>query len=136
MGEAAEVERTAAVTRPELIVCIRESHMVECDRCGAFWDLWESSISLEDALARIDADPDFLGELETRPCPNCGRRIERGNVVIAPEARWGELSPSRQRRFFGTMRRLLREGADRNPIAAELRRRYGAEGIYVEKEPG
>jgi hypothetical protein len=117
-----------AITDPGYM---RETDMV-CERCGRDMGQWDTSISLETAAARIVTDSSVLDGLFTRSCWSCGHRVV-WDAAIVPGSGRGTLSLSRQRRLIGTLRRLLRERAEPEEVAATVRRMYEVEAFYVQR---
>ncbi len=107
---------------------LRESHMAGCPECDAFWDQWENGISLADAIEKVLSDPQALAELEVRRCPGCGHPLDWD---VAIDAKNRTLSRTRQRRLFGTFRRLVREGRSASEIHAAITERYGVVAFYL-----
>ena len=108
--------------------------MVTCPECGQVWDEWETSVALVEVITSLVAEELRVDELFQRPCVHCGVPLD-WDSAIAPNSRWGTLSPSRQRRLAGTLRRLLRENAAPNNIAETIRDRYDVAAFYVRQEP-
>jgi hypothetical protein len=85
---------------------VRESHGVSCEACGFMWDEWDTGITLAEAVAQIVRDPRAVDDLQVRPCPRCGNRLEWDAAIT--ESDRGTLGLSQQRRLAGTLRRVLR----------------------------